>query len=168
MPFIRCKKFLCLPLVAAASLLAFLGIIVGSAGAVGGWINVINVMGKHPLPVEDQVGLFVFAITFTLLALLSLPGYSITVFYKKSALGHLPLIIAAFGLSLFSAIRPKDNTVVERCLGDSRDYLAKQLCAKGISLVLGLRIGVCVAALIIQLCTLRITCFSQLISEIIS
>ncbi|KAL0578683.1 hypothetical protein V5O48_003303 [Marasmius crinis-equi] len=157
MPFIRVKKFLGLPLVVGVCVLAFLGLVVGGAGAAGGWVQVMTT-GRHPIPLVDRVGLFVFAITFALLALLSLLGlvgglvrnYSVTVFYKKFALAHLLLIAAAFVLSLYSSIHPNDDAVVQRCLGDSPDYLAKQLCAKGISLMAGLRIGLSALALITQ------------------
>ncbi|KAL0066419.1 hypothetical protein AAF712_006461 [Marasmius tenuissimus] len=157
MPFVRCKKFLGMPLVAGMCVLSFLGLIVGGAGAAGGWVQVMTT-GRHPIPLEDRVGLFVFAITFSLLVILSLLGlaggltrsYSVTVFYKKFALGHLLLIIAALGLSLFSAIRSNDDATVQRCLGDSPDYLAEQLCAKGVSLMAGLRIGLSALALFAQ------------------
>ncbi|KAG7092685.1 hypothetical protein E1B28_009018 [Marasmius oreades] len=160
MPFVRWKKFLGLPLVAGVCILASLGVIVGGAGAVGGWVHVIDVVGKHPIPIEDQVGVFVFAITFSLLALLSLLGligglvrsYNIIIFYKNLVRGHLLLIIAALGLSLFSTIHPVDNSTIERCLGDSPDYLVKQFCVKGISLMKGLRIGISALAAINQIC----------------
>ncbi|KAK7054680.1 hypothetical protein VNI00_003143 [Paramarasmius palmivorus] len=158
MPFIRCRTFLaCLPLASGVWVLGLLGLIVGGAGAAAGWIKVA-LLDKHPLPVQDVVSIFVNAITFSLLALFSLIGvvagfakkHGLAVFYKRMIALQYVLMIAALAYSFYSTFRPIDDSVVERCRGDSEDEMVLQLCAKGFSLVKGFCIFLFAFALLVQ------------------
>lgn len=105
--------------------------------------------------------MFVNAITLSLLALFSLIGiisgfvkkYGLVVVYKQLVALHWVLMVGALAYSLYSTFRPIDDSIVKDCIGDSRDEMILQLCAKGFTLVKGFCIFLLAFALLVQFYT---------------
>lgn len=165
MAILHVRNFLgCLPLRAGIWVLSLTGLMLGAAGAAGGWFEVQNIE-KHPVVVQDEIALFAQAIVFSLYGLFSLIGL-IGGLVKNRIICHIyarllailfGLTILSFGYTLYYTFRPTSDGEVLSCTRGDPDQFIVQFCDKGWSLVKGVPLVAFVTSLVIQCYTYIIT-----------
>lgn len=105
-------------------------------------------LGDHRLPTFETAVLFVQAIMFSVLGLLSIVAIVGSIANSRSASFicakmfaiHLFLTIVSVAFVLYATLRPISNADVQSCLASSTDELVIEFCEKGFSILKALPI----------------------------
>jgi len=164
MVLLRCRHYFCCLSVTFG---VFVGANLGLAGGVlvstVSWIQIAH-LPWHPLETRDKISLYIQAVIYTLLAIISLIGMlgsllrhlRIVSFYKNVLPLHLIFSLASGGFSFFSYFRHAPNDIT-RCINGSQDQITRALCSKGWSAFTGIVVGLFIFLWVDQMC--MCTCF---------
>ncbi|KAJ3995633.1 hypothetical protein F5050DRAFT_1808485 [Lentinula boryana] len=160
MVLIRSRKFLgCLALSMGVWILAVVSLMLGVAGSVIGWLEIVLVLDKHPLPLEDKVFLFIRTIVLSLLVFLSLIGIFVGLYkrpglafiYSKMVASHYFLLLFALASTLVLTLRSASDNTVDQCTNGTSSRMIIEFCSPGWSLVQGALICIVGTSVLVQL-----------------
>ncbi|KAJ3920005.1 hypothetical protein F5877DRAFT_77554 [Lentinula edodes] len=159
MVLIQSRKFLgCLALGTGVWILALFSLMLGVAGSVIGWLEIV-ILDKHPLPLEDRVFLFIRTIVLSLLVLLSLIGLfvglskrpGLAFIYSKMVASHYILLLVSLALTLVLTLRSANDSVVDQCTNGTSNRMIIEFCSPGWSMVQGALICIVGVSVLVQL-----------------
>jgi len=159
MVYIRTRTFCCcLPVRFGVFILSILGVLAGGVLSIGAWMAVAHI-ASVPLSQQDTIALYISAVLFTLLGVVSVFGFigacirnaSLVSLYGTMLVGHLIFGIIAGIFSIYSLFHQDASDLSSQCDNAAANDVTSQLCGNGMTTVKGIIIAGLVISWLIQL-----------------
>jgi hypothetical protein len=135
------------------------GVIIGGLVSIAGWLAVSHFNKSTPLSHQDEIALYIQAIMYTLLAVVSAFGFigavirspSLVSLYSSMLIGHFVFNLVIGVFSIYSLFHQDASDLSTKCDDLAADDITNQLCGNGMTTVKGIMIGFFVLMWIVQL-----------------
>jgi len=160
MVYIRTHRFCCcLPVRFGVFVMTVFGVIIGGLVSIAGWLAVSHFNKSTPLSHQDEIALYIQAIMYTLLAVVSAFGFigavirspSLVSLYSSMLIGHFVFNLVIGVFSIYSLFHQDASDLSTKCDDLAADDITNQLCGNGMTTVKGIMIGFFVLMWIVQL-----------------
>jgi len=157
MVYVRSHKFCCcLPVRFGVFVMSLVTLLLGGLVAVGGWLQV-KALPQHPLANGDEKALYIYAVMFSLLALIGGFGFIGTISKQRGLVSlfgsllafHLGFSIATGIFAIYTLFKRNTDEALFNCINGSTDQTVVDSCHEGLKILkILVVVGYCVTWLI--------------------
>ncbi|KAJ7853499.1 hypothetical protein B0H14DRAFT_2758151, partial [Mycena olivaceomarginata] len=157
MVYVRSHKFCCcLPVRFGVFVMSLAALLLGGLVAIAGWIQVKN-LPQHPIAKDDEHALYIYAVMFSILALIGGFGFIGTLSKQRGLVSifatmlafHLGFSIATGIFAIYTLFKRNTDEALFNCINNSTDQTVVDSCHEGLKILkIIVVVGYCVTWLI--------------------